>query len=184
MSEALFNLQPNQLSNEIVELKPLEKQSLDALYSIASDPLIWEMHPSPNRYKKLEFEQFYEDAVVSRSAFLIYERATRELMGSTRFYDLNLQSRSVAIGYTFLARKFWGGVYNGAVKDLMLNYAFNYVDSVLFHIGAVNLRSQRAVQKLGAVKIREFVNESASNALYFEFLLTRKDWERNIKGNF
>ena len=91
----------------------------------------------------------------SESAFLILHKNTNEVMGTTRFYDYNLEKSSVAIGFTFLGRKFWGGSYNSAVKKLLIDYAFQYVNSILFHVGSENIRSQKAVIKLGALKINE-----------------------------
>lgn len=175
--QILLDQQPEHLRNEIVVLKPLHGGSFDELYSIASDPLIWEIHPSPDRYKEENFRPFYEAAVASKSAFLIYESKTAELMGTTRFYEYNPEERSVAIGYTFLGRKFWGGVYNRAIKKLMLDYAFQYVDSVFFHVGVCNYRSQKAVQKLGGIIVREFILEtSPSKSPYFEFVIRKSDW--------
>jgi RimJ/RimL family protein N-acetyltransferase len=59
----------------------------------------------------------------------------------------------VEIGWTFLARSHWGGRYNGEMKTLMLRHAFRFVGTVIFVIGTRNLRSQRAVEKIGAVRV-------------------------------
>ena len=62
------------------------------------------------------------------------------------------QAGEVEIGWTFLARSHWGGLYNGEMKRLMIRHAFRFVESVVFLIGPQNLRSQRAVEKIGAVR--------------------------------
>jgi RimJ/RimL family protein N-acetyltransferase len=146
---------PQQLKNETVKLVSLKEEDFEALYKVASDPLIWEQHPNKNRYKREVFQNFFEGAVKSKGAYLIYDNATGELIGCTRFYDHKAEETVVAIGYTFFARSHWGGKYNPAVKRLMIEYAFSHVDSVLFHVGAQNIRSQKAIERLGATKIAE-----------------------------
>ena len=149
-----FKLQPI-LENELVKLVPLKQDDFDILYQVASDPLIWEQHPDRFRYKRDVFEKYFEGALQSGGVFLVLEKNSDEVMGSSRYYDLDNDKKSIAIGYTFLARKYWGTTYNKAMKQLMLDHAFMFVDTVIFHIGAKNIRSQKAIEKLGAVKIDE-----------------------------
>ena len=143
------NLQPT-LTGELLELRPLQRDDFDALYSSAADPLIWEQHPEPDRYKREVFQGFFERALESKGAFAIIERKTGRIIGSSRFYGYDAERREVFVGYTFLERAFWGGHYNRELKQLMLDHAFGFVDRVLFHVGENNLRSQKALQKLGA----------------------------------
>ena len=143
------NLQPT-LKGELLELRPLQRDDFDALYSSAADPLIWEQHPEPDRYKREVFQGFFERALESKGAFAIIERKTGRIIGSSRFYGYDAERREVFVGYTFLERAFWGGHYNRELKQLMLDHAFGFVDRVLFHVGENNLRSQKALQKLGA----------------------------------
>lgn len=145
-----MNLLPVDLHNELVRLESLEESDFERLYSVASDPEIWEQHPSSDRYKREVFQQFFEGAIDSQSAFLIIDQVTGQVIGSTRFYEFDETNKSIAIGYTFLAKKYWGGKYNASVKKLMLEYAFQWVEKVYFHVGAENVRSQMAVRKLGA----------------------------------
>jgi RimJ/RimL family protein N-acetyltransferase len=58
----------------------------------------------------------------------------------------------VEIGWTFLARQYWGGSYNLEVKRLMLEHAFRFIDTVVFWVGDTNWRSQRAMEKIGGVR--------------------------------
>lgn len=150
----MFDLQPI-LQNEIIKLIPLKENDFELLYNIAKDPLIWEQHPNKNRWQRDVFQNFFEGAIKSKGAFLIYDAQTNEAIGSTRFYDHKPEESEVSIGYTFYARSHWGGNYNPAGKKLMLEHAFRFVDNVIFHIGAQNIRSQKAIEKIGAVKIRE-----------------------------
>jgi len=153
-----FNIQPT-LENEFVKIVPLNKNDFEVLYNMASDPLIWEQHPNRDRYKREVFEIFFNAAIESRGAFLLIDKKTENPFGSSRYYELNERDSSVAIGYTFLSRDYWGGVYNQSIKNLMLNYAFQFVDKVFFYIGVDNIRSQKAIEKLGAIRTEKTISE-------------------------
>lgn len=144
-----FELQPT-LTGTTLTLRPLVAEDFDALYAVASDPLIWEVHPEPARYQKAVFERgFFASALASGSAFVVSENATGRIIGSTRFYEWNPTTREVAIGYTFLARSHWGGAANREMKRLMLDHAFRWAKVAWFHVGATNWRSRRAMEKIG-----------------------------------
>ncbi|GGG64591.1 GNAT family N-acetyltransferase [Epilithonimonas arachidiradicis] len=149
-----MNIQPT-LENDFVRLVPLEEDDFEQLFSVASDPKIWEQHPNKDRYKKEVFQNFFQGAMESHGAFKIVEKNTGEIAGSTRFYDYNPEDHSIFIGYTFYATKFWGSKLNPQVKKLMLDYIFQFVDKVKFHVGKHNIRSQKAMEKLGAKKVDE-----------------------------
>jgi N-acetyltransferase len=139
------------IGNERVRLRPLRVADFESLYAVAADPLVWEQHPNRDRYRRDVFEKWFEGALQSGGAALVFDAATDELIGSSRFYDHDPAARTVLIGYTFLARSHWGGGYNPALKALMLGYAFRFVDRVLFHVGERNRRSRIAMERLGAV---------------------------------
>lgn len=166
-----FNLQPTTIFNDTVILMPLKANDFDKLYEVAKDPLIWEQHPNKLRYQKEVFKNFFDGAIASKGAFIIKDATTQEIIGSTRFYDWDEKDNSVLIGYTFMGRKFWGTGINKMVKQLLLDYAFQFVDKVYFHVGATNFRSQKAMEKLGAIKIDEqevayFGEDSKLNYIY------------------
>ncbi len=170
-----FNLQPKNLQNELIELIPLQENDFDELYAVANDKLLWEQHPNKLRYQREVFQNFFEGAIQSKGAFLVRDSKTNEVVGSSRYYDFierdNSNETSVLIGYTFIGRKFWGKGYNLALKKLMIDYAFQYVDTIYFHIGATNYRSQKAIEKIGAIKVDEFEveyfgEESKLNYIY------------------
>jgi len=145
-----FDLQPT-LKGELLHLRPLRPDDFDNLYAVASDSLIWEQHPSPDRYKKDVFQEFFQDALASRGALLAIDNKTNRVIGSSRFHGHDEHNSQVEIGWTFLARSHWGGVYNREMKQLMLGHAYQFVKSVIFVVGPKNLRSQRALAKIGAV---------------------------------
>lgn len=159
------------LKNDIVSLVPLKEEDFEQLYAIASDPLIWEQHPNKDRYQREVFQTFFEGALASKGAYLIYENTNNELVGCTRFYDLD--QNAVFIGYTFIKRSHWGAKINPSVKALMLDYAFQFVNEVKFHIGAQNIRSQKAIERLGAKKVREIEVEYYGEVpkLNFEYVI-------------
>lgn len=171
-----LNWQPQHLQNELVALFPLREEDFDDLYTVASDPLVWEQHPNKLRYQREVFRNFFEGAMLSQGAFLIRHKTTNEIVGCSRFYDYNENQKSVLIGYTFIGRAFWGNGYNKALKKLMLEYAFQFVNKVYFHIGACNIRSQKAIAKIGALKVDEFEVEyyGEEPKLNFVYEITRE----------
>ncbi len=146
-----FDLQP-MLRGELLELRPLRPDDFDDLYAVASDPLVWEQHPMSDRWKRDVFEKFFEDALESGGALVAVDRKGGRVIGSSRFHAYDAEKSEVEIGWTFLARSRWGGAYNGEMKRLMLGHAFRFVKSVVFVVGERNLRSQRAVEKIGGVR--------------------------------
>jgi RimJ/RimL family protein N-acetyltransferase len=146
-----FDRQPS-LTGDLLDLRPLRASDWEALFLVASDPLIWEQHPDSDRYKEDVFRRFFDDAMASGGALVAFDRATGQMIGSSRYHGYDPEKSVVEIGWTFLARKCWGGRYNGEMKRLMLEHAFRSVERVLFIIGPENRRSQRAVEKIGAVR--------------------------------
>lgn len=170
------NFQPV-LQNSFILLQPLQQGDFERLYAVAADPLIWEQHPNKNRYQRDVFETFFEGALQSNGALLILDKATGEVAGCSRFYDYNETASSVFIGYTFFGRKFWGKQYNPSAKQLMLDHAFQLVNTVLFHIGASNIRSQIAIERIGAIKMKEVVvaYHGEPDRLNFEYELRNEN---------
>jgi RimJ/RimL family protein N-acetyltransferase len=150
-----MDLEPTDLAGEKTILVPLRAVHFEELYAVASDPLIWEQHPNPDRYKRDVFKTYFEGAMAMEGAFLIRDVETGETVGSSRFYDFDAERSEVKIGYTFFARSCWGKGYNQEVKRLMLEHAFQYVDSAIFHVGMDNTRSRIAMERLGAENIGE-----------------------------
>jgi RimJ/RimL family protein N-acetyltransferase len=172
-----FNLQPT-LENKFVKIQPLKETDFEVLYAVASDPLIWEQHPNKDRYKREVFENFFKGAMESQGAFLVFDKQTQQMIGSSRFYEFDPEKKTIAIGYTFIAKDHWGGTYNPALKKLMMDHAFQYVDSVIYHIGALNVRSQKAIERLGAKKIAEMevAYYGEPSKLNFLYEIRKENW--------
>jgi RimJ/RimL family protein N-acetyltransferase len=147
----VFNLQPH-LQGELVELRPLTPQDWDELFAVASDPLIWEQHPESDRYQEDVFRRYFQGGLDCGGAFAILDAKTQRIIGSTRFYGYDADKSEIEIGWTFLARKYWGGRYNRELKQLMLDHAFPFVEKVVFFVGENNIRSQKGTEKIGGIK--------------------------------
>lgn len=147
-----FELQPT-LTSELLQLRPLRADDFEALYAVASDPLIWEQHPNSDRCNRNVFRNFFDEAMQSGGALLVLDRKDHRVIGSSRFHCYDLERSEIEIGWSFLARSHWGGVCNGEMKRLMLAHAFKFVDNVIFLVDSTNVRSQKAVEKIGGVRV-------------------------------
>jgi N-acetyltransferase len=166
----MINMQPY-LENEELIIKPLSEHDFEVLYPVAADPKIWQQHPSKDRWQKEVFRDFFALAIKSQGAFLIIDKTNNEVLGSSRFYDYNQTEKSIIVGYTFFATKCWGTGINQAAKRLMLDYIFQFVDHVDFQIGTDNIRSQIAIDRIGAKKIEN------PDLPFFVYRLSKTDWK-------
>jgi RimJ/RimL family protein N-acetyltransferase len=176
-----FDLQPI-LKGELLELRPLRADDFPALYSVASDPLIWEQHPAGDRYKEDVFRAFFRDALHSGGALVAIDSKDGRVIGSSRFHGYNPERREVEIGWTFLARSHWGGVYNGEMKRLMLRHAFRFVDSVVFLIGPQNFRSRKAVEKIGGVLAGSRPDATGRDSVIYQITASASAQRENTLG--
>jgi RimJ/RimL family protein N-acetyltransferase len=147
-----FDLQPI-LEGELLRLRPLRPEDWDGLYAVASDPLIWEQHPARDRCEEDVFKGFFREALESGGALVVIDSKDSRVIGASRFHRYDEEKSEIEIGWTFLARSHWGGIYNKEMKQLMLRHAFRFVNSVIFLVGPQNLRSQRAMEKTGGVRV-------------------------------
>ncbi len=162
-----FDLQPT-LKCELLELRPLCPDDFDSLFTVASDPRIWEQHPSNDRYREEVFKEFFRQALESGGALVAIDSKDGQVIGSSRFHGYNSEKREVEIGWTFLARSHWGGVFNREMKRLMLRHAFQFVERVIFLVGPQNFRSQRAVEKIGGVRVGSRRDATGRDSVLFE----------------
>jgi RimJ/RimL family protein N-acetyltransferase/uncharacterized RDD family membrane protein YckC len=181
----VFDPQPV-LQDDKILLRPLKTGDEDMLYEAASDPLVWEQHPSKDRYLREVFQEFFEEAMESGGAFAVIDKMSQRIIGTTRFYPVNESDDAIEIGWTFLAREFWGGETNRRMKSLLINYAFRFVHHILFYIGENNFRSQKAVEKLGAVRVTELngVALEKVNEVPVIYMLAKKKWQDSIKSRY
>jgi RimJ/RimL family protein N-acetyltransferase len=164
--------------NDYLIIQPLVVEDFERLYAIALDPKVWEQHPNPTRYKREVFENYFKGAM-EQNAFIVLEKGTDKVIGSTRYYAIDTENKSVIIGYTFVGLEYWGKEHNRDVKKILINYAFQFFDKVIFHIGVNNLRSQKAIAKIGARSIGEIdiAYYGELPQLNFIFEIIKSDWK-------
>ena len=173
------DLQPTLVGDKLM-LRPLTESDWEAMYAVASDPLLWEVHPASDRYNEPVFREYFAGAMASRGALAVIDRATGSIIGGSRYANFVPDRNEIEIGWSFLARIYWGGAYNREMKTLMLTHAFRFFDSIRFNIGATNVRSRRAVEKIGARLDGEYVPDAINGVppvLHVIYRLSRDEAE-------
>lgn len=145
------------LENGRVRLLPLTETYYPELQEVASEPGLVRYSPG-TLYTAEGFARYMEkarkDAEMGNSIpFVIYDKAVEKVAGSTRYMRIDRANRVLEIGATWIGSAFWGTGLNDAVKALMLAQAFGPMgfEKVCFRIDERNIRSRKAVEKLGAV---------------------------------
>ena len=139
------------LRSKQFELRQLEHTDFEPLFSVASNPKVWEQHPEQDRWTRDKFQRFFNGALEnSLPSYTIIDREQSLIIGSSRYYDYYPDRSILSIGYTFIDPSYWGTRANQEIKTIMLAVAFKLVDTVCFDIGPNNFRSRRAVEKIGA----------------------------------
>lgn len=175
----MIDLQPV-LVGEVVELRPLSESDWDELFAVASDPLIWEQHPALDRYREPVFRCFFADAMESGGALVALDKSG-SIIGSSRFNRDPTDPRGLEIGWTFLARAYWGKRFNREMKTLMLRHAFRFVDLVSFRVGETNVRSRMAMERIGGVLSDRRVMVPLSDGIlspHVVYEISKRDFER------
>lgn len=163
------------LEDDRLVLRPLEAADWDALYAVASDPAVWELHPVNTRWQEPVFRAFFAEALREGGALIAIDRASGKVAGSSQFRGHDPQASQVEIGWTFLGRDHWGGETNRAMKRLMLGHALQTVERVVFRIGETNLRSRRAMEKIGGqlTDEREVIEGPNGPIVHVVYAITR-----------
>ena len=133
-----------------VVLRPLVSQDWTEFFAAAADRLIWAAHPAHDRWQEPVFRRFFDDALRSGGALAVTDAATGDIIGSSRYDHTRAGPGEVEIGWTFLVRSHWGSGTNAVMKRLMLSHALQAVERVIFLVGEGNVRSRRAMEKVGA----------------------------------
>jgi RimJ/RimL family protein N-acetyltransferase len=167
-----FDFQPT-LKGPLLELRPLRSEDFEALYAVASDPLIWEQHFARDRHQRSVFSEFFQKAIESGGALLAIDSMNGEVIGSSRFHGYDPARSEIEIGWSFLARAYWGGAYNRELKQLMLQHAFQFVERVVLLVVPENIRSRRAVEKIGGVHIGLRPDYTGRQSFVYEIIRPR-----------
>ncbi len=145
-----FAFQPTLIGDTLL-LRPVVASDWDAIFAAASDPLIWELHPVHDRYTEASFRPYFATQLAGGGTLIVIDRATNKVIGWSTYGNYLPERSRVEIGWTFLVRAHWGTSTNREMKHLMLSHAFGHVETVTFRIGPDNLRSRRAIEKIGGV---------------------------------
>ena len=167
------------LEDDRVIVRPMVEADREPLFAVASDPQIWALHPAHDRWQRAVFDPFFDEALASKGALTIIAKATGTVIGSSR-YDIRVaQAGEVEIGWTYLARRHWGGETNRAVKRLMVGHALTIFDTVIFLVGETNLRSRRAMEKVGGVLTdrRQDWDMAGVTVSHLIYAITRHNYE-------
>jgi N-acetyltransferase len=159
-------------------VRPIATGDWPELFAAAADPKVWELHPVPNRYTEPEFRKYFDSAVRGKMGFVFVDRASGDLIGSSRYYGYEPAFSEIEIGWTFIVRSHWGGAANREVKRLMLDHAFGFVDTVVFWVGDTNLRSQGAMTKIGGIKrAGVFTRALSGDQRHYLFEITKSRYQ-------
>lgn len=138
-------------------LRTLESKDVESLSRLAADPKIWQCYRAPYHeaayFKREWFDNaLHQQARGERLPFVLEWQG--DLAGSSSFYEINEKNKRLTIGYTWYALNYWGTNVNPTAKLLLMEYAFETlgVNRVAYCIDEENLRSCRAVEKIGAKK--------------------------------
>ncbi|UCH66196.1 MAG: GNAT family N-acetyltransferase [Ignavibacterium sp.] len=173
-----MNLQPT-LEDDLIILRPLRENDFETLYEVAKDPLIWKQHPCSDRYKSSVYSKFFEESIKSNGALIILDKSSNNVIGSTRFKPVDNVESAIEIGWSFLSRDYWGGEYNKSMKKLMIDYAFKFIEEIIFYIDKDNKRSQKAVEKISGQRIMESHKNLLKNAgTNWTYTIKKQDWNR------
>ena len=174
-----MNRQPV-LEGERLILRPLAEADWEALFAVAADRELWAVHPSHDRWQEPVFRLFFDDALAKGGALAIVDKASGEVIGSSRFQfcDRSEEAGALEIGWSFLARAYWGTGCNAEFKRLMLEYAFRHVDRVVFRVGADNAISCKAMANIGGrLTGATYVEERAGRPVtHVVFEITRESF--------
>ena len=173
---------PIRLHDEYVVLEPLSLDHVPALEAAAADGELWNLQvtsvPAPGQAGDYVARALQGQAEGHMLPFAIRESGSGEIVGSTRYYEIDAALPRLAIGYTWYAKRWQKSHLNTACKRLLLEHAFEALDcvAVAFHTDELNEDSQRAIERLGAQREgvlrahRRRVDGSLRNTVCFSIL--------------
>lgn len=148
-----------ELENPWIRLRFLNEEHREPLRRLAKDERVWEFTKTlllTETYDQ-QFDKYFNDALTfstpTAQAYCIGDAVTGDIIGMTRAYDLDARVKKATIGHTWYSPAVWGQVHNKACKLLLLEYLFEAVglQRVDFRVASQNIRSQKAVMKIGGV---------------------------------
>jgi RimJ/RimL family protein N-acetyltransferase len=157
----MISIDTGKLKGKYVNLELLKADDIPELRSLAKNEAIWEYTRTLliNDTYDQQFDNYIQAALDERStggqvSFVMRDAVTHQIMGMTRYYKIEPAHKRLSIGYTWYLPAYWGKVHNKECKLLLLQYAFEqlHYQRVEFEVAHQNLRSQKAVEKIGGVR--------------------------------
>lgn len=152
-------MEPVELSGELVAIEPLRAEHASALLAAADSEEVFAWLPYPRPADLEGARAWIADALADRDAdrrlpFAVLDAEDRSVIGSTSYWDFDAHNANVEIGSTWLRRAAWGTRRNAETKLLLMTHAFETLglERVAFRTDIRNDRSQRAIERFGAVK--------------------------------
>lgn len=148
---------PLVFKGRLIELWPLEEETLDELFAVAADPTLWQLTSVDYSDPAIFYPNFraaLRDRQLGKAyPFIVRRAGSGQAIGTTRLLDIHPQDKKLEIGVTWLAHACWGTGVNTECKRLLLQYCFETLGAnrVQFRAKADNGRSRRALEKIGAV---------------------------------
>ncbi len=180
-------IHPTILKGSTIDLIPLEKGHFEDLYVAAADKEIWGLIPTDCSGKE-KFYEAYITALAEREKgvqypFVIYHKASKKFIGSTRLFEIYPKDSKLEIGWTWLTKDYWGSGINLECKYLLLQFCFDVLHTVRVQLKTdeLNMRSRKAIEKIGGKfegilrKERLKDNGLYRNAVYYSIL--DEEWE-------
>ena len=182
-TKRLRELKPVVLSGHLVRLEPMHEKHLKDLSEVGLDPEIWRWMLYGQMTTEQDLKNWIKE-ILGRQAkgkdlpFSVFQISSGRAIGCTRFMNVEAIHRSLEIGGTWYGRAFQGSGVNAEAKYLLLTYAFETLGCVRvqFKTDARNIQSQRAIERLGAVKegvLRKHMilpNGSIRDSVYYSIL--------------
>lgn len=180
------------LEGENVILIPLEKEHFPELLEAASNPEIWKLTSVNYSVPEIFFDNnnkaLNDKEKGTVYPFIIKDKSTNKIIGTTRFLEISGIDKKLEIGVTWLKKEYWGTITNIECKYLLLKYCFENLKfgRVQFRAKADNIRSRKAIEKIGAYfegvfrKDKIEPNGNFRNTAFYSIIDT--EWEE-VKSN-
>ncbi|ARK20302.1 N-acetyltransferase [Sporosarcina sp. P26b] len=175
-----------------VTLRPMKKDDVEALYSVAQDDRIWTYMTNPMK-TRLDMEKYIQAALRTKDLgseypFVIIHNESGKIIGSTRLMDIVLSHKRLEIGNTWLHPEFWQTSVNTECKYLLFTYCFEelQLNRVQLKTDHENIRSQQAIERIGAVKEgvlrNHMIRVDGTIRHTVMFSVTKEQWA-SVKGS-
>ena len=180
------------LENKRVELRPLAKTDIAFLLPFSlKEPALWD-YSITSAAGEEALTTYVENALALRNnkkgyPFLVFDKATQQVAGSTRFYDMDFHHKTLSLGYTWYGKKFQRTGLNRQCKLLLLTFAFEKLkmERVEFRADARNQRSLDAMKGIGCTLegiLRNNCTATSGRRNSAVLSILKEEWDGGLKN--